>query len=67
MYIEVFNEREQTTIKVEFAGTKVKDLLIQLKLNPEAFLVVRNHEVITEEETLGDNDYLELLSVISGG
>ncbi len=67
MYIEVFNEREQTTIKIEFAGTKVKDLLNQLKLNPEAFLVVRNHEVITEEETLGDNDYLELLSVISGG
>ena len=67
MYIEVFNEREQTTIKVEFAGTNVKDLLIQLKLNPEAFLVIRNSEVITEEETLGDNDYLELLSVISGG
>jgi len=67
MYIEVYNERERIGIKVEFTGTKVKDLLIQLKLNPEAFLVVRNREVITEEETLQDQDKLELLSVISGG
>ena len=67
MYIEVYNEREQTTTKVEFAGTKVKNLLTQLKLNPEAFLVVRKNEVITEDQTLQDNDRIELLSVISGG
>ncbi|MBI2125222.1 MoaD/ThiS family protein [Candidatus Woesearchaeota archaeon] len=67
MYIEVYNEREQTTTKVEFIGTKVKDLLRYLRLNPEAFLVVRNHEVITEEEVLQDQDKIELLSVISGG
>jgi len=67
MYIEIFNERERTTTKVEFTGTKVRDLLSQLKLNPEAFLVVRNSEVITEEEILQENDRIELLSVISGG
>ncbi len=67
MYIEVYNEREKTTAKVEIVGTRVKDLLNQLKLNPEAFLVVRNSEVITEEETLQDQDKIELLSVISGG
>jgi thiamine biosynthesis protein ThiS len=67
MHIGIFNEREQTTTKVEFAGTKVKELLQQLKLNPEAFLVVRNNEVITEEEFLQENDFIELLSVISGG
>ena len=67
MYIEIYNEREQTVIRVEFAGNRVKELLKQLKLNPEAFLVVRNSEVITEDETLQDNDRIELLSVISGG
>lgn len=67
MYIEIFNEREHTTTKVEFAGKTVKNLLSQLKLNPEAFLVVRNSEVITEEELLQDQDKIELLSVISGG
>ena len=67
MYIEVYNEREQTTAKFEFTGNKVKEVLQHLKLNPESFLVVRNNEVITEEETLQDNDRIELLSVISGG
>lgn len=67
MQIEVFNEREQTTIKIELIGKTVKELLTQLKLNPESFLVVRNNEVITEEEILQDQDKIELLSVISGG
>lgn len=67
MYIEIYNEREQTTEKINFTGTKVKDLLNQLKLNPESFLVVRNSEVITEEDVLQDQDKIELLSVISGG
>ena len=67
MYIEVCNERERTTTKVDFVGKTVKNLLSQLKLNPEAFLVVRNSEVITEEDTLQDQDKIELLSVISGG
>lgn len=67
MYIEVYNEREQATEKINFTGTKVKDLLQQLKLNPESFLVVRNNEVITEEDILRDQDKIELLSVISGG
>lgn len=67
MYLEIFNEREQTTSKIEFAGTTVKELLTHLKLNPEAFIVVRNSEVITEGELLQDQDKIELLSVISGG
>jgi len=67
MHLEIFNEREGSTILIEFAGSKVKDLLDHLKLNPEAFLVVRNNEVVTEEEILQDQDKVELLSVISGG
>lgn len=67
MRIEVYNERENTTIRIELAGNKVKDLLNQLKLNPEAFLVVRNKEVIAEQEILQDEDRIELFSVISGG
>lgn len=67
MYIEVYNEREQTTTKVELTENTVKELLQHLKLNPESFLVVRNSEVITEDEVLHDKDRIELLSVISGG
>lgn len=67
MNLTIFNEREQTTTKINFAGNTVKELLGHLKLNPEAFIAVRNREVITEEEILHDRDKIELLSVISGG
>ncbi len=67
MDITVENERERTTTKITFAGQTVLDLLRQLKINPETVLVVRNKEVITEEEFLNDHDQIQLLSVISGG
>ena len=67
MNIIVANEREKTVTKIIFNGVTVADLLQQLHLNLEAFLVVRNQEVITEDEALHEDDMLELLSVISGG
>lgn len=67
MHLEIVNEREQSASKIEFTGRTVKELLDYLKLNSEAFIVVRNHEVITEEDILQDQDKIELLSVISGG
>ena len=67
MDITVENERERTTTKITFAGNTVLELLRQLKINPETVLVVRNKEVITEEEFLNNHDRIQLLSVISGG
>ena len=67
MNLEIFNERERAVSKITFVGKTVKELLKQLNLNPEAVIVVRNCEVITEEETIQDRDRIELLSVISGG
>ena len=67
MNITVFQERENITQKVSLKGHTVKDLLHQLKINAEAVIVVKNNEVITEDEILKDKDKLELLSVISGG
>lgn len=67
MNITVKKEREQTTEKINFSGKTVKELLRQLKLNPETVIVVRNAEVITEDEPLRNKDRLEILSVVSGG
>lgn len=67
MNITVFKERDNRTETVAFSGKTVQELLQQIKINPETVIVVRNSEVITEQETLHDNDKLELLSVISGG
>lgn len=65
--ITVFDERKQSTRNVTFKGKNVQDLLLQLKLNSEIVLVVRDKEVITPEEILHNKDRLEILSVISGG
>jgi sulfur carrier protein len=67
MEVKVFNEKEQTTEQVNFAGNLVKELLQHLKINPETVLVIKNNEVVTEDEPLQQSDSLELLSVISGG
>ncbi len=67
MNITVWNERERSTLKVDFTGTTVQELLRHLAINPETILVVRNQQVITGTETLREQDRLELLSVISGG
>lgn len=67
MELTVFNEKAEETKQINFTGNSVKELLHYLNVNPETVLVIREEEVITEEETLQENDCLELLSVISGG
>ena len=67
MHLKVFNEREQTTAEIEFSGKTVIELLDHLHLNPETVIVSRGCEVLTEKETLNENDSIELISVISGG
>ncbi|MBI1968669.1 MoaD/ThiS family protein [Candidatus Woesearchaeota archaeon] len=67
MNITVIHERKQATEHREFAGKTVFDLLQQLRVSPEAVIVVRNNNVLTENEILKDNDEIQLLSVISGG
>ena len=39
------------------------DLLREMRINPETVLVMRNGEVVTEEEKLRDNDILRIISV----
>ena len=67
MHLKVFNEREQTTAEIEFDGQTVRELLSHLNLNPETVIVSRNSEVLTEKEILNENDFIEFISVISGG
>lgn len=67
MDITITIEKTAEIETVAFTGKTVKELLGQLKINSETVLVVRENEVITEDETLTDKDRLTLLSVISGG
>jgi sulfur carrier protein len=45
----------------------VKDLLKELNLSPQAVLVIKDNEVITEEEFLEETTAVRIISAISGG
>ena len=60
--MHVFIERSNITKKKNFKG-KVSSLLKQLEINPEEVLVTRNNELVTETDTLKDNDTVKILSV----
>ncbi|MBU1201936.1 MAG: MoaD/ThiS family protein [Nanoarchaeota archaeon] len=64
--MEIFIEKTNKRIKKNFSGI-AKDLLKILKMNSESVLIVRNDELITEEEQLKNTDDVKILSVISGG
>ena len=64
--MEIHIDKPKKSIKKEFCGT-VNELLKELKLNKETVIVVRNGELVTEEESLKNSDKVKILSVVSGG
>lgn len=46
---------------------RVRELLRDLDLLPGTVLVIRNDELITDEDVVGAEDAIEIRSVISGG
>lgn len=56
------------TREIDIRGPKrVRDLLKDLQLVPEAYLVIRRNDLVTEDEMLQDADQVEIRPVISGG
>ncbi|HEX2979654.1 MAG TPA: MoaD/ThiS family protein [Anaerolineaceae bacterium] len=49
------------------AGMSLMHAMQKIEVTPEAYLAVRNGEVITEDEVLNDGDVVQLVAVISGG
>ncbi|MBI2151455.1 MoaD/ThiS family protein [Candidatus Woesearchaeota archaeon] len=67
MKLTIKLEKPKNTKRISFSKKTVQELLLQLNINPQTVLIVRNNQVITEDEKLKDGDTLELLSVVSGG
>ncbi|MBS3171732.1 MoaD/ThiS family protein [Candidatus Woesearchaeota archaeon] len=65
MKITVFIIRTKETKELEIKD--FNDLFSKLNINPEASLVIRNNELITDKTKLNNNDQLRILPVISGG
>jgi len=56
------------TREMEIEGPKrVADMFKELNLVPEAYLVIRGRDLMTDDEILADGDSIEIRPVISGG
>jgi len=54
--------------EVELAGSrKIHDVLGELGINPDTVLVIRERELLTREDRVGEADVIEIRPVISGG
>jgi sulfur carrier protein ThiS len=52
---------------LEGSSIQVKTALQQLNLSPEAHLLVRNGDLLNENDWLKDGDEVKIVAVISGG
>ena len=54
--------------EVELAGGRtIHDVLGELEIDPDTVLVIRERELLTREDRVGDADVIEIRPVISGG
>lgn len=69
VFIEFEKEKSnQNSKKLELKeNSTVKDLLIELNLNPTIVLVTRNNQLTPEIVRLKNKDKLKILEVVSGG
>jgi len=67
MRIKVFYEREGKEKEIEFNGKTIRDLLKYLGLDLSRHVVIKNGEIVTEDEEIKEGDYIKILDVVSGG
>lgn len=64
MKVLIRHEKRQ----IEVSGRRrVRDLLVELGVNPESVLVIRGSQLLTHDAQVGDEDTIELRPVVSGG
>lgn len=54
-------------IELDIDNITVRDLLKKLGLSISEHIVLRNNEIITEEDILRDGDFISVFTVKSGG
>ena len=64
--MKIYLEQQNKQVNKKFRGM-AKKLLAELGVNSQAVLIVKNGELVTEDELLTDKDEIKLLSVVSGG
>ena len=68
MRIKIFLEKENKRRIMEIPkGQTIESALRKLGINPQTVIVVKNGEVVPEQDCLGNGDELKILSVKLGG
>lgn len=68
MVIKVYIEKTGETLTKEFGEFKTaKDLVKSLNENINGVLISVNSQIVLEDYEICDNDFIEILSVVSGG
>ncbi|MEM1804846.1 MAG: MoaD/ThiS family protein [Nanopusillaceae archaeon] len=65
--IKVFIERDMKEFEIEFNGKTVKELLNNLNIDWSRVVVIKNGEIVTEDEIINNNDYIKIFDAVSGG
>ena len=66
--MEIYIEKENKTIKKDISGkVLIKDILKEIKISSSSCIIVKNNKVVLDSSLIGQNDKIELLSVVSGG
>ena len=63
MRVTILPDRETREVEAR----DVQGLLKSLGLHPDAYLVVRDDEILTRDVRLGKDDQVDVIPVISGG
>jgi len=70
--MKVYIEKDDKSLEIKIGKNQSKSfdgksLLEKLKINPSSVILVKNNEVILEDELLTEKDEIKILSVVSGG
>jgi sulfur carrier protein len=68
MKVKIFFEKDNSRKTIDAQkGQTIESLLKRMKINSQTVIVVKNGEVVTEQEVLKEKDELKILSVKLGG
>jgi sulfur carrier protein len=65
--MKIYVESRDFKKNLSFGGKTVRQLMKELGLSSENFVLSRNGEIVLEDEALKDGDKVKLFPVISGG
>ena len=65
--MKVYIEKDDRSVQVNEKNISGLELLEFLKINPASVILVKNDEVVLDDELFSEDDDVKILSVVSGG